>query len=62
MLSCFFVFFYLFQITKPSATSFENLVGFFQKFPNVSSVYDERHKNEFDFNLQLIVISISGTM
>ena len=52
MLSCFFVFFYLFQITKPSATSFENLVGFFQKFPNVSSFNNDQQKNKFDFDLQ----------
>ena len=47
-LSCF----YLFQITKPSATSFENLVGFFQKFLNVSSFNNDQQKNKFDFDLQ----------
>ena len=44
--------FYLFQITKPSATSFENLVGFFQKFLKVSSFNNDQQKNKFDFDLK----------
>ena len=52
MLSYICLVFYLFQITKPSATSFENLVEIFQKFPNVSSFYDDQDKYEFDFDLQ----------